>query len=146
MPNSDPNDGFSLFCGAFIVLSSPSIGMKWLGEDHPTVIPYNSCPVYISFLIERTESCRVDFPPTITAVTTFFYLHLAPVGYSYNPTHDETLFRKPSRFSFFFAVLPFVVLTKSFRDPYGSCDILTADVDLKKFMKYDFRKFHQSRI
>ena len=74
MPNSDPNDGFSLFCGAFIVLSSPSIGMKWLEEDHPTVIPYNSCPVYIFFLIERNESCRVDFPPTISNGCDNFFL------------------------------------------------------------------------
>ena len=60
MPNSDPNDGFSLFCGAFIVLSSPSIGMKWLGEDHPTVIPYNSCPVYTYFFKEVAIDSRLS--------------------------------------------------------------------------------------
>ena len=45
-------------------LFSPSIGMKWVGEDHPTIIPYNLCHVHvISYFKYKTtfDGCEIFF-------------------------------------------------------------------------------------
>ena len=47
-------------------LFSPSIGMKWVGEDHPTIIPYNLCHVHvISYFKYKTnfDGCEIFFVP-----------------------------------------------------------------------------------